>query len=205
MPRVMTSAMATALCAPVLRPALFVDMEFAAETAYAWTGLGPRTWNGMTFQGVGALGEISQISEDSEVEAKGVTLTLQGIPSDLMSDVLFEVRVLGDVHVNFALFDAAGAIIADPILSYQGKMDAPQMSDDAQTCTATIAVENVLVDLNRACYRRYTNDDQQMDLADTLARLGMSPTTVDTGFRWVAGMQEQITFWGTMPSSINNV
>jgi hypothetical protein len=201
----MTPAMAAALCAPVLRPALLVTMQFATDTAYCWTGLGPLVWNGMTFQGVGELGSISNISEDSEVEAKGITLTLSGIPSDMMTEVLNEVHVLGNVQVWFALFNEDLTLIADPILSYQGKMDAPTLNDDQQTCTATIAVENVLVDLNRACYRRYTNDDQQMDLAATLTRLGLPSATVDTGLRFVAGQQEQITFWGIMPSSINNV
>lgn len=205
MPRDMTPAMAAALCAEVLRPALLVSMQFASETAYCWTGLTPLTWNGMTFTGIGSLGSISGISEDSEVEAKGITLTLSSIPSDMMSEVLTEVRVLGKVNVWLALFDENLALIPDPILSYQGKMDAPSLNDDATTCTATIAVENVLVDLNRACYRRLTNDDQQLDLAATLARLGLPANTVDTGFRFVAGLQEQITFWGTKPSSINNV
>ena len=193
MPRYMTAAMATAVCAPVLRPALLVAMQFASGSAYAWTGLGPLAWNGMTFQGVGDLGDISAISEDSTVEAKGITLNLSGIPSDIMTDVLTEVRVLGNVQIWFALFDVNGVLIADPILSFQGKMDAPTLNDDGKTCTATIAAENVLVDLNRAVYRRYTNEDQQQDYPG------------DTGFQFVAGLQEQITFWGRSPSSINNV
>jgi hypothetical protein len=189
----MTSAMQAAVCAPVLRPALLLAMQFATETAYAWTGYRPLTWNGMTFQGVGDLGDIAGISEDCEVEAKGVVLSLSGIPSDLISNVLWEVRVLGTVKVWFALFDATGAIIADPVLAYQGKMDAPATEDNGETCTATINVENVLVDLNRAVYRRFTNEDQQQDYPG------------DTAFQYVAGLQEQITFWGRSPSSINNV
>jgi hypothetical protein len=91
------------------------------------------------------------------------------------------------------------------VLSYQGKMDQPSIDDSGKTCTVSISCENVLVDLNRDCYRRYTNDDQQLDLAATLTRLGLPSNTIDTGLRWVAGLQEQITFWGQMPSSINNV
>ena len=193
MPRAMTTAVAEALCASVVRPALLVMMEFAASTGYAWTGLGPFTWDGMTFQGVGDLGNISAMSEDSTVEAKGVTIELSGIPSDMMTEVLTETRVLGTVKIWLALFDDAGALIPDPILSYQGKMDAPSLEDGGEACTAQITVENILVDLNRACYRRYTNEDQQMDHPG------------DTGFQYVAGLQEQITFWGRSPSSVNNV
>ena len=205
MPRTMTSAMAAALSAPVLRPAILCSMAFAASTVYVWTGLGPMTWNDMTFLGVGDLGSISAISEGSTVEAQGLSISLNGIPSDMMTEVLTETRVLGAVNIWLALFDSAGALIASPIASYQGRMDAPSLTDDGQTCTCSITVENVLVDLNRPVYRRYTNDDQQLDLATTLTRLGLASTTTDTGFQFVPGVQERITFWGKSPSSTNNV
>lgn len=205
MPRMLTPAMAAALCAPVLRCALLVSLQFADNTIYLWSGLGPLEWNGNTYIGVGSLGSISTVSEDSTVEAKGVVFELSGIPANLVSEVLWETRLLYTAKAYFALWDADGNLIPTPVLSYRGKMDQPTISDDGKTCSISIACENVLVDLNRSCYRRYTNDDQQMDLAATLTRLGLPATTVDTGFRWVAGLQEQITFWGTMPSSINNV
>jgi hypothetical protein len=205
MPRVMTPAMAAALQGPVVHMALLAALEFADETVYVWTGIGPTTWNGMTFTGIGDFGEVGAISEDSSVEAKGVSISLSGIPSALVGDVMFQTRVLGNAQIWLALYDASLTLIADPFLSYQGKMDAPELSDDAKTCTCTIALENILVDLNRECYRRYTDEDQQLDLADTLTRLGLPLTTVDTGFTHVAGLQEQITFWGRAPSSVNNV
>jgi hypothetical protein len=197
--------MQAALCQPVLRCVLFVSLQFADNTIYVWSGIGPRAWNDNTYQGVGTLGSISTISEDSTVEAKGVVFELSGIPASLVSEVLWETRLLYTAQAWLALFDAGGNLIADPVLSYQGKMDQPTISDDGQTCSISISCENVLADMNRACYRRYTNDDQQIDLAATLTRLGLPSTTVDTGFRWVAGLQETITFWGRMPSSINNV
>jgi len=205
MPRFLTTAMQAALCAPVLRCALLANLQFADNTIYVWSGIGPITWNGNTYQGVGTLGEISTISEDSTIEAKSVVFSLSGIPADLVSEVLWETRILRRAQAYFALWDDTGNLIANPVLSYQGKMDQPSISDDGQTCSISISTENVLVDLNRPCYRRYTNDDQQIDLAATLTRLGLPANTVDTGFRWVAGLQEQITFWGRMPSSVNNV
>jgi hypothetical protein len=205
MPRLMTTAMATALQQPVVRLQLLASLQFADSTAYIWTGLGPVTWNGMTFTGVGNLADVGTISEDSTVEAKGVTVSLSGIPANMVSEVLNEVRVLGLAQIWLALYDSTGTLIPTPFLSYQGKMDAPEMNDDGKTCTCSISLENVLVDLNRECYRRYTDEDQQLDLAATLTRLSLPSTTVDTGFTHVAGLQEQITFWGRVPSSVNNV
>lgn len=205
MPRLITPAMQAGLCASQLRCALLASLQFADGAIYVWSGIGPIIWNGNTHQGVGSLGSVSTISEDSTVEAKAVSFNLSGIPAALVAEVLWETRVLYAARCYFALFDAAGVLISDPILSYQGKMDQPTISDDGQTCSISISTENVLVDLNRPCYRRYTNDDQQLDLAATVAALGMPSGTVDTGFRWVAGLQENVTFWGRMPSSVNNV
>lgn len=207
MPRSMTTAYATALAAPVVGTtmAILASFQFATETVYCWSGLGPLVWSSNTFQGVGDLGVIEGISEDSNVEAKGVTVSLSGIPSARVTDVLSETRILNTANIWLALLDSSRNVIADPILIYQGKTDAPELEDDAQTCTAKLALENVLVDLNRPCYRRYTDEDQQLDLAATLTALGLPSNTVDTGFIHVAGLQEQITFWGRSPSSVNNV
>ena len=203
MPRLMSTAMATAICAPVLRPAILCSLQFADNTLYMWSGLGPITWNGMTFIGVGTLGSISAISEDSTVEAKGVVFSLSGIPSTIIAEVLWETRLLYTAKVWFALFDANGVLIPSPICSYVGKMDQPSLEDNADTCTIAIATENVLIDLNRPCFRRYTADDQQQDLASTLARLGLPSTTVDTFGRFVPGVQELQVFWGRLPKSSN--
>jgi hypothetical protein len=205
MPRTLTSAMITALTAPVVRLAVLASLQFADNLVNVWSGLGPMTWNSLTFQGVGTLGTISAMSEDSDVSAKNVTISLSGIPSNMMNEVLNEVRVLQTANIWLALYDSSGNLIANPVLSYQGKMDAPEINDDGQTCTCSISLEDVLVDLNREVWRRYSDEDQQMDLAATLTRLSLSPSTVDTGFTHVAGLQEQITFWGRVPSSVNNV
>jgi hypothetical protein len=202
----MTPAVATALCAPYVRIALLASMQFASSTEYVWTGIGPFAWNGMTFQGVGDMGSVSTISEDSNVEAKGITIELNGISPNNLTNVLSETRILGLVQIWLAVFDpVTGVLISDPVMIYQGKMDEPATNDGAETCICDINVENALVDLNRPCYRRYTNDDQQLDLAATLTRLGLPATTLDTGMRFVPGLQERVTFWGTSPSSINNV
>jgi hypothetical protein len=106
MPRALTSAMIAALAAPVLRPALLASLQFADSTQYVWSGIGPMVWNGNTFKGVGSLGLISTISEDSTVEAKGVAFELSGIPSDLIAEVLWETRLLYTAQAWFALWDA---------------------------------------------------------------------------------------------------
>ena len=61
----------------------------------------------MNRQGIGSLGAISTISEDSTIEAKNVTFELWGIPSNLVSEVLWETRLLYTAQAYFALWDTA--------------------------------------------------------------------------------------------------
>ena len=123
----------------------------------------------------------------------------------MVSEVLWETRILYTAQVWLALWDDSGNLIQTPIMSYQGKMDQPEITDDAETCTISISTENVLVDLNRPCFRRYTVDDQQMDLAATLARLGLPANTADTFGRFVPGVAELVVFWGRLPSGSNPI
>ncbi len=204
MPRTLSSEMIAALAAPVVRLAVFAELQMSNETLYMWSGLGPITWNGMTFQGVGTLGKVEGISEDTTVEAKGVQISLSGIPSSMISEALDNMRLMQPVNLWLACFTAAGQVISDPVVSFSGLMDKPTIHDDGSTCTITINVENVLVDLNRPVPRHYTQADQQLDLALTLTRLGLSTTTVDTGFSHVNVIQELTVFWGSNPKSVNN-
>ncbi|WP_263354189.1 hypothetical protein [Acidicapsa acidisoli] len=71
--------------------------------------------------------------------------------------------------------------------------------------SVTITLENVLVDLNRAVERYYTDVDQRTYLAPILTTLGLPSTTVDTGGQYVVGIQNQIIYWGVTPQSSNNV
>ena len=205
MPRNTSSAMEAALAQRVVRCALFTQLGLADKTLYIWTGIGPMSWNGAIFTGVGSLGNVSTISEGSTVEAQGITLTLDGLANTNVSGVLDDVRILGKVNLWLALFDADYCLVPDPFLSWSGFLDKPSLVDSAKDLSCTITAEHALVDLNRPCYRRFTADDQQLDLATTLSKLGLPSSTTDTGFRFVATIQEHVTFWGVDPSSTNNV
>jgi len=188
-----TSAFAVAVAAKVIRPCFLVRLQFKTDTLNIWTGFYPLTWGGVTFDGVGTLMGISGMSEDSEVNAKNVTISLSGIPSDIISKALTEVQRGLAAQVYFGLFEADGVtLIPDPVLAYIGRMDQPTITDSGDTCTISINIENALVDMNRSVWRRYTDVDQQMDHPD------------DLGCAFVAGIQEEQIYFGQLPQSVNN-
>ncbi len=204
MPRDVTPQMIAALSAEVVRAAFLVSVQFKNETLFAWSGLGPITWNGNTYTGVGDFGSISNIPETSNVDAQNVTLTLGGIPSTYLGEVIANSQIFNTAQVWLACFDSGMNLVPSPTLMYKGLTDVPSLTDDGSSFSVSITLENVLVDLNRAVERYYTDVDQRSHLAATLTRLGLPATTIDTGGQYVVGIQNQIIYWGVTPQSSNN-
>jgi hypothetical protein len=205
MPLTVTPAVDAALQLPSKRIALLADLQFNNEWVYASSGIGPFVWSGNTYKGAGDLGKIEGLAETCVVEAKGIKLTLSGIPSELVMDTIFDTRIMKKCNIRMAVFDATFTLIPDPVLVYSGNMDVSVLDDNGKEATITISVESVLVDMNRMVYRRFTDPDQQMDLVDRITYLnatyGLSiPTnTQDTGFTHVPGIQDVPEYWGVNP------
>jgi hypothetical protein len=202
MPRPMSSAMLAALQAPVMWPAFFVQAQFnnggTLETVYMWTGLGPITWNGQTWLGLGSFLGITTAEEGTTVEAKGIALTLSAIDVSLLADALQNFQVGLPVIVYLGLFDGPPSspppsLIASPIPWWSGKMDQPTFDISGTGCTITISCETPLIEMNCSVERRYTLDDSQLSNPGDLA------------FMFVAGLQERTDYWGRIPSSSVNL
>lgn len=189
----MSSPMLAALTASALRPAIFVEATFATETLRMWSGVGSVSWNGHTWTGVGSFGGISIIEEGATVEARGITLTLSGIDSEVLADALQEIRIGLPVTVYLALYDASFVLIADPLTSWSGRIDQPTIDVSGLAASISINCESKLLDLNVPSDRRYTLEDSQIDAPG------------DLGFQFVQSIQECTIFWGNSPSATTNV
>lgn len=145
----------------LVRPVFLVSMEFAGETAYAWTGVGNLVWQGDTYKGVGKFGGLSPIAEASDTSAQGITLTLSGISSMLLDDSLEELRTGKLAQVYLGFMDENFLLIDDPIPAFIGLLDQPSIDLGTDTSDIKITVENRLVDMNRQRGGRYTDQDQR--------------------------------------------
>lgn len=172
--------------------ALFFYGTFATGATYLWTGYGNITWNGHTWNGIGTLGSVSTIDEGTTVEAKGISVSLSGIDSTMLSNVLTEF-VLGEPMGVYVAGFNGGSLIADPILSFAGRMDEPMIDVDGSRAVITINCESRLIDMNVAVDRRYTADDQQRDWPG------------DLGFNFVNSIQEITIYWGSAPTNTGNI
>ena len=184
MSRDLTPDFAAALAAPDLRPVIFFEGEFASGPLRLWSGLGEIGWAGQSWSGAGALLGLGAIEETSEVVAGGTSVSLSGIPPDLVQLCIAEARQGLPGRVWLGLLTPEGQIVADPILAFAGRLDVPEITDDAENCRITISYESRLIDLNTARSWRYTHESQQ----------ALHPG--DRGFEYVTAIQDREITWG---------
>ena len=183
MARGITSALNTEVNASELEPIFLVDLDFDGGSLYFWTGVTPLTWSGNEYIGGGNLIGISPISETSDVRAVGVGLSMSGLPASLISIALTEDYQGRPVKIRFGVM-SGGAVVADPYLIFDGRMDTMTIDDAGDSATINLAAESRLIDLERPRIRRYTPEDQKSDFPN------------DTGLDYVPVIQDVSIQWG---------
>ena len=120
-------------------------------------------WAGKVFEGLGAIGAVSEIEETVELRAVRLTLSLSPVPQDVVDIALAERSFrLRPARLWGVLLDAEGAFVADPFPLWAGLMDVMEVTDGAEG-RISLTSESRLVDLERAEVRRYTDADQQAE------------------------------------------
>lgn len=161
MARDLTSAMVDAVTGEVVRPIIFFEGEFNSGTLRLFSGLGTIDWNGETFTGGGDMVGISPVPESDRIEAKGVSLSLNGFDSANISLALSDLRQGKSGKIWLGFLDADDSIIADPVLVFAGRLDTADISDDGDTASITVDYEGRLIDLKRVRTLRYTDAEQR--------------------------------------------
>jgi hypothetical protein len=184
MSRDITPTFATALADQTLRPVILFEGQFATGWVRIWSGLGSVNWNGQAWAGAGSLLGLGGIDETGEVVAGGTAVSLSGVPLDLVQMAIEEARQGLPGRIWLGLLAESGSIIADPVHAFSGRLDVPEIKDDADTCTITISYESRLIDLTVPRTWRYTHESQQVLFPD------------DLGFEYVTAIQDREITWG---------
>jgi hypothetical protein len=184
MSRNLTTAVQNELAASELQPFFAIKLAFDSGDVKLWTGYGDITIASETYLGGGQLLSISPIEETVEIAARGVNLALNGINSSLVSVALSESYQGRSAKVYLGVI-SSGAVVADPYLVFDGRMDVMTIEDAGDTANISLSAESRLIDLERARVRRYTNNDQQNQFAG------------DTSLRFVADLQDKEIAWGS--------
>lgn len=184
MSRTMDAATEAEIVTSDLAPAILFEGEFASGTLRLWTGYGTLNWNGFDWTGAGSLLGIGSIEETVDVTANGTTIALSGVPTTLVSAAINDAQQGLAGRLYLALLASDGSIIGAPALAFVGRLDVPELTDDADTCTITISYESRLIDLTKPREWRYTHESQQV----------LYPG--DLGFEYVTTIQDKDIKWG---------
>jgi len=195
-----------AISQEVVRPFFAVELKFDGdETLRMWTGQGTLVLDdGTQWIGAGNLLDISSIEETAEMAVKGATITLSGVPSEVLSLALSEPYQGRVCNIYFGTF-STGSLLKETgnyiLLQdgsrinvetgekgfnqlFSGYMDQMNIDDSAETSTIELKVENRLIDLERARVARYTQFYQKSVYPD------------DDGLNFVEDLQTRKVPWG---------
>ena len=189
----------------VVYPFFATELRFDGNIVRMWTGQGTLVLSdGTEWVGLGQLLNISSIEETSEMSVKGASISLSGIPSDLLSLALSEPYQGRIAKIYFGTFQQ-GSILqetSDYILLqdgsrinleststgfnelFSGYMDQMNIEESGDTATIEMMVENKLIDLERARVARFTSGYQK------------SVYPGDLGMDFIEDLQDKKISWG---------
>lgn len=183
MSRSLTPAVATAIAAPNVIYTSFVFMDFANGPLRANLSGQTINWAGYDWLGVGTVATVGDAQEGSDAQAYGLQLTLTGIPPDYIVTALNTEFSQRKCTIWLAILDTDYAVVSDPIIVFQGRMDQMDISL-SNMGVITITTESRLADLYRPRSQRFNHQDQ------------ISKYPTDQGFQYVDQMVDKEIAWG---------
>jgi hypothetical protein len=184
MARDLTTDFKNGITAGTVRPVVTIVGDFDSETLRFWNGIGQFSYGGDTYTGAGVLLKVTDVTETQNIEARGASFELSGIPSSLLAVALDEPYQDRPVTQTFHALDSDGVSIADPFEFFSGKADVMSIEEGGKYATIKLTAESDLIILGRINERRRTPEDQKLTYAG------------DTFFDQVAALQSKDIVWG---------
>lgn len=139
---------------------VMVELDFASGVVRAHDGIGPLTFGGNTFLGVGQFGGIEVAEESVEVIAKPLKLKLSGVDASLVSSTMTEIYQNRDVTVYLGFLDEDNQLLGTPETVWEGRMNQMGLALTAGEATITLSCEHRLRREPRIA--RFTDNDQKL-------------------------------------------
>jgi hypothetical protein len=176
--------MAAEVTAEALMPIILVKLEFDSGDFNLWNGIGEIVYESETYNGAGNLIAISDIAETQVLEAAGLTISLSGVPSAILSYALSEDYQGRPANVWFAALNTSFNLITDPYQHFKGAIDTMSIDEGADNANISLSIENDLIDFRRPIIRNWTPEDQAITYPG------------DTAFDFAASLQNKEIVWG---------
>jgi hypothetical protein len=176
-----------------LYPVIFVEIYFSTGPVRLCSFNQPLLLNGLVFDAVGQLLQVSTIEDAATVHARGISVSLSGFDPAFLPLVLDDFQVGLAATIYFGVFNTQTAQqVAETVIAWAGRTDEPTITFDENSATISIACESLLMDMNTPVPYRNTNQDQQI----------FHPG--DLGFSWVNAIQSVPIYWNQTANSDGN-
>lgn len=188
--RDISAANITALEGSVVRPIVFVRLDFDVTVRRFHTEIGDRNathpdQGSELYIGVGDFGGIvGDITESIAHAPQEVRIALSGINSDLITEALGDDYHLRDVDIMLGLDNASGQLITDPVVLWGGYMDKPGFTFDKGKADLIMTCESKATRFQETPDIRFTDEQLQADY------------TGDLGAEYVFRMPDITLEWG---------
>lgn len=163
-----------------ITPVKLVELDMLPDPQYLWDGIGDLQYNGKTFRGVGALGDMEPVKETKDIKASKVKLTLNTVDhvedfSDLR-EISYQKRG-ATVHYGL-LSQTENSLIAVDQNAFIGRMDDLKVKTRNNRSSIELSLVNEMDILKQSWGRFQTDSDHQIDYPG------------DTSRRFVAAIQD---------------
>lgn len=170
------------------------DIMFVLDTASSYTSIENEipmevatTSSTVTFIGAGSLVSISDVEDSLELKYPSLSVTLSGLPADVLSNDIYGAAIDGDyqgedVNIYIGAVDSSGKPSVMPL--YKGMIDVLTIDNTGDSISVTATIQNKLNTLMRPRAIRYTEQRQLDDFAG------------DTSLRHVTDLQDIQIEWG---------
>lgn len=169
---------AEAIASGSFHPVLLVRLDWPGGEQRLHSNAGDLAWQGQAWRGLGKFGRVTVPNETLTGAARRATLSLYGVPEDLLGEIDRPLRGrVGEVWIGATSRAGGGALIDDPLLVYAGTMDSTAfrlgVTDDRGVITGTTSVVQLdLVSgppLRRLASLTHSYEDQRMQHPDDTA------------------------------------
>ncbi len=165
--RTISTAGAAALSGAVVCMTMLVEMDLTQPLNLNTSSLSLAI-NGITYSGVGGLGQIDAIT-DSSGDLPRLNFSLAGVQPTSLALALTENITGAAVRIKMALFDSSTGAFIDIRQRYAGSLDVMSISDGKDSATISVSSESAMLGLIRPVGLYYNNIDQQALVPGDLA------------------------------------
>ncbi len=182
MARTLTTAVKNELLTGQIRPVHLLTIGFATPvniTDNAFDLTSSISGSSVTYSSSAFLVGASSFEEQTDISKTTLSVSLSGVDTTFISIVLAENIVNDSVTIFRGLLNSSNALIADPILLYQGNIDTFEISETETQSNVKLMIVSHWADFEKKSGRKTNNASQQRFFSTDVGMDFSSETVLD--------------------------